>query len=498
MTFTAADWTTLAPGLVVILAGLLAVGVDLFLPKGGSKTPLVAISYAGVGGATWLLYQHNMAGGQSVTGFGGLLVLDGLTTMVSYAVLGATALLLLPSDVDVRRRHVPFGEYYGLILLSAGAMMLLAGSNDFLMIFVNLEVLSLALYVLTGITRRNPRSNEAAMKYFVTGAFATGFLLFGIAMLYGATGHFQLADIGAALAKGPVSPLVGTGLALVLVGFAFKIGAVPFHMWVPDVYEGAPTTTTAFMAVTVKAAGVGALVRILLEVAPGQAGMWAGLLWWMAIATMVVGNLLAAQQTSVKRMLAWSSVAHTGYVLVALAAMVGTDGKFSTEPAAAAVFYVFSYTFMTMGAFQFLVYLGHEAQGPNGTEWQDAESLDDLAGLGRRRPWAALAMTLFLVSLGGFPPTAGFVGKLFLFQAAVKQGHVALAIIGVAASLVSLYYYLRVVVWMFMKEPVLEDEKPNLWVGLVVATSAVLTLLLGLLPDAVWHLAALSVRGLAG
>ncbi|HMV65310.1 MAG TPA: proton-conducting transporter membrane subunit, partial [Myxococcota bacterium] len=254
MTFTAADWTALAPGLVVALAGLLAVAVDLFLPRGGSKIPLVAIAYAGVGGSAALLYQHTMEGAAKVVGFGGLLVLDGLTTLVSYAVLAATALLLLPADVDTRRRHIAFGEYYGLILLACSAMILLVGSNDFLMVFLNLELLSLALYVLTGVTRRNPRANEAAMKYFVTGAFATGFLLLGISMVYGATGQLRFDLIGAALAKGPVSPLVGTGLAMVLVGFAFKIGAVPFHMWVPDVYEGAPTTTTAFMAVTVKAA----------------------------------------------------------------------------------------------------------------------------------------------------------------------------------------------------------------------------------------------------
>ncbi|HMV65311.1 MAG TPA: proton-conducting transporter membrane subunit, partial [Myxococcota bacterium] len=252
--------------------------------------------------------------------------------------------------------------------------------------------------------------------------------------------------------------------------------------------------------VTVKAAGVGALVRILLEVAPAQADAWAGLLWWMAMATMIVGNLLAAQQTSVKRMLAWSSVAHTGYVLIALASLVSTDGTFSAAPAAAAVFYVFTYGFMTMGAFQMLVYMGHEVEVPgrSSPEWQDAEQLDDLAGVGQRRPWAALAMTLFLVSLGGFPPTAGFVGKLFLFRAAIAQGHVSLAVVGVIASLVSLYYYLRVVVWMFMKETVTDDERPSPWVGAVVATSAVLTLAFGLLPDAIWYLASWSVRGLAG
>ena len=212
-------------------------------------------------------------------------------------------------------------------------MMLLVASNDFLMIFLNLEILSLALYVLTGITRRNPRANEAAAKYLITGAFATGFLLLGITFVYGATGAFDLPSIGKWVASHPPTPLLGVGFGLLLVGFGFKIGAVPFHMWVPDVYEGAPTTTTAFMSVTVKAAGIGALVRVLLVAAPTHPELWADLLWWMAVATMILGNFLAIQQNSVKRMLAFSSIAHTGYALVALATMRAT-GRFVSSAGA--------------------------------------------------------------------------------------------------------------------------------------------------------------------
>jgi NADH-quinone oxidoreductase subunit N len=240
-------------------------------------------------------------------------------------------------------------------------------------------------------------------------------------------------------------------MGMLLVGFAFKIAAVPFHMWVPDVYEGAPTTTTAFMAVTVKAAGIGALMRVLLVAAHSRPDLWADVLWWMAVATMVVGNLLAVQQQSVKRMLACSGIAHTGYALVALATMAGTDGSLSTEGAKAALFYVLGYTFMTLGAFAFLVYMGHEVQGKGRVEWQDGEHSDDLAGLADRRPWAAAAMSLFLVSLAGIPPTAGFFGKFWVFRAAIEQGHVPLAVIGILASLVSVYYYLRVVIAMYMR-----------------------------------------------
>jgi NADH-quinone oxidoreductase subunit N len=490
MTFSYADWTAIAPAMVVILGGLVTVGFDLFKPS-GSRLPLVGLGLASLLGGGWLVGSRVAWDLPKVSGFGGSIVLDGLAGLISLSVVAATALVLVASDVDVRRRQVAYGEYYGLVLLAAGAMMLLSASNDFLVIFVNLEVLSLALYVLTGITRRNPRSNEAAVKYFVTGAFATGFLLMGVAMLYGATGSIRLDTIGAAMAAGNPSPLLGTGLGLVLVGFAFKVGAVPFHTWVPDVYEGAPATTTAFMAVTVKAAGFAALFRILLEVGSGRPEAWGQLIWWMAVLTMVVGNLLAAQQTSVKRMLAYSSIAHTGYVLVAAAAMVGTDGGFSAAPVSAALFYLVAYAFTTLGAFQFLVYLGHEVPvAGRAPEWQDAETLEDLQGLARRRPWAALAMTLFLVSLGGFPPTAGFVGKFWIFQSAVDQGHVTLAVIGVLASLVSLYYYLRVVVAMFMRDPLLEDERPHPVFGFVVAVAAVATLLIGLAPGLLWDAAA--------
>lgn len=498
MTSSGLDWIAIGPALIVLLTGLAVVGVDLFLKPGSSRMPLVVASMAGLLASGAWLVDRLRTGRRAIEAFGGALVLDDMTAFLSLAVLAATALVLVSAEVDTRRRGIAFGEYYGLLLLSSSAMMMLVGSNDFLMIFLNLEIVSLALYVLTGITRRNPRANEAAVKYLVTGAFATCFLLMGVAFLYGATGSIELDEIGRWLAAKNDSPLLQVGLGLVLVGFAFKIGAAPFHMWVPDVYEGAPTTTTAFMSVTVKAAGMGALVRVLLIAVPTRSDLWADLLWWMAVATMVIGNLLAIRQASVKRMLAFSSVAHTGYALVALATMRGTDGTFSTVGAGAALFYLLAYSFMTLGAFLVLVYVGHEAPGRDHPEWQDGEHVDDLTGMGQRHPWAALAMTIFLVSLGGIPPTAGFFGKYTVFAAAISQGHVAIVLIGVLASLVSLYYYLRVVVAMYMQDPLSTDEKPDRSVGTVVALAAVATLLLGVLPATLFDWALRSIQMLQG
>lgn len=493
MTVTSTDWATILPAVCVILAGLVVVGVDIVL-KGSNRLLLALISFAGLGGAAALLVNHVRGGVEPVRGFWGAMVLDDMAVFLSIAIVAATALLVFISPVDIERRRIAFGEYYGLLLISAAAMMMLVGSNDWVTLFLNLEILSLGVYVLTGITRRNPRSNEAAVKYLVTGAFSTGFLLLGMAYLYGVTGTIHLDEMGKALAAGADSPLLAVGFGLILVGFAFKVGAAPFHMWVPDVYEGAPTSTTAFMSVTVKAAGVGALMRVLLTVGASRPDLWSDLLWALAVLTMIVGNLLAVQQQSVKRMLAFSGIAHTGYALMALATMHGTDGTLNTQGASAALFYLFVYTFMTLGAFAFLVYLGHEVQGKNHTEWQDAEHIDDFAGLADRRPWAAIAMTIFLISLAGMPPTAGFLGKYWLFKSAVDNGHVIIAVIGVLTSLVSWYYYLRVVVTMYMREPGLADEKPDPTIGFVVATTAALTVLFGLQPGAFLALAERSVE----
>lgn len=490
MTFTVTDWNALLPGAIVAAAGLLTVGLELFI----KRVPHALISLIGLGAAGLVLAQHLATGAPAASGFGGTLVLDTFASVLSLAIVAAAVMWVTTSSSDAERRNIGFGEYYGLGLLATASMMFLVESTDFALLFLTLETTSIALYVLTGITRRNPRSNEASMKYLVTGGFATGFLLLGMTFLYGATGSIQLSAIGSAMATSS-SPLLTVGMGLLLVGLGFKIGAVPFHSWVADVYEGAPTAVTAFMSVAVKTAGFGALMRVILTAAQNRPELWSDILWVLAVATMIIGNLLALRQNSVKRMLAYSSVAHTGYGLIGLASLSSPGGTFSAAGASAAVFYLVSYTFMTLGAFVFLAYLSHEVKAASGhVEWQDSEHIDDLAGLARRRPWAAAAMTLFMVSLGGLPPTAGFFGKFYLLQAAVGQGHTTLAIIGVLASLVSMYYYLRVVVAMYMKDPVSTDETPDTTLGVVVAVAALFTIVLGVQPGFVLGLAERSVH----
>lgn len=495
------EWTALFPALALIVAAIGVVFADLWL-KGRNPGALAVVSFAGVFGAGGMLVRHLRQGEEAVRAFSGAIVYDDMAAFGGLTVCVAAALLLVAAPTDTVRRRVNTGEYFALVLLSAASMCLLVASNDFITLFLNLETLSIAMYVLTGVTRRNPRSTEAAIKYLVTGAFSTGFLLMGITYLYGATGSVRLDIIGAQLGELAshgtgllaAGPLASVGFALLLVGFAFKLGAAPFHMWVADAYEGAPTSTTAYMSVAVKAAAVTALIRVLLVAGEGIPQLWSHLLWGLALVTMLVGNLLALRQDSVKRMLAFSSIAHTGYALVALGTMQAPYGTVSSEGASAALFYVFVYTFMTLGAFLFLVYLGREVPVGNGkVEWQDAEHIDDLAGVAHRRPWAAVAMTIFLLSLAGMPPFAGFLGKFWLFTAAIAQGHFGLAIVGVIASLVSLYYYLRVVVWMFMKESSVADEKTDFSIGMVVAVAVIATVAFGLQPGALLEFATRSV-----
>jgi NADH-quinone oxidoreductase subunit N len=331
--------------------------------------------------------------------------------------------------------------------------------------------MSVAVYILTGMWRGSARSSEAAMKYFLMGAFATGFLLYGIALIYGATGSTNLNEISANLVE-PITqwPLFLTGgVLLLLIGFAFKVGAVPFHFWIPDVYEGAPTPVTGFMSVAVKAAAFAAWARILMHKLAPFDNDWAGPLWVMAIATMTLGNLLALSQASVKRMLAYSSIAHAGYLLIAL--IVGEE--WGGPPL---LFYIATYTFMTLGAFTVLAGLT-DTSGPR-------ENYSDFAGLGFKRPFLAAAMSLFMLSLAGFPPLAGFTGKFYIFRSAVLAGHTSLAVIGVLNSLLSVLYYLRVIVAMYMEEGGVEGKKfrqsPYLYIAVAVALLG--TVYLGILP----------------
>jgi NADH-quinone oxidoreductase subunit N len=371
----------------------------------------------------------------------------------------------------VREVKIREGEFYALVLFATVGMILMASANDLIVFFLGLETMSMAVYVLTGMWRSSGPSSEAAMKYFLMGAFATGFLLYGIALIYGATGSTNLSSVSAYLLETPSDwplYLVAGGL-LLLIGFAFKVAAVPFHFWVPDVYEGAPTPVTGFMSVAVKAAAFGAWTRILLHRLSPLDSDWALPLWIIAIATMTIGNLLALSQTSVKRMLAYSSIAHAGYVLIALVSGEEWGG-------APLLFYLAAYTLMTIGAFAVLT-----AMTENGNP---RETYSDFAGLGFKRPFLAMAMSLFMLSLAGFPPLAGFAGKFYVFRSAVLAGHTNLAIIGVLNSLLSVAYYLRVIIAMYMQEGGTESktfrQAPYLYVAVAMTVAG--TLYLGIVP----------------
>lgn len=489
---SSADLWAVLPALALVVAGLAAAGAGVILRPERRSGAAELLAYAGLAVALGVVLLRLFRGGGlgPLEGFGGAVVLDDLALFLALAVLTACGLTVVLASDFLRNPPIPPGETHALLLLSAAGMILLLQSAELITFFISLEVLSLAMYALAGLFRKDPRSNEAAIKYFVTGAVATGFFVYGAALLYGATGTLSLEGIGESLRSTQApAPLATAGLALVVVGLCFKVGAAPFHMWVPDVYEGAPTPVTAFMSVAVKASALGAFLRVLLVAGAAERTAWGEILTGVAILTMVVGNFLAVVQRSVKRMLAYSSVAHTGYALVAAAAL-RTPGPWAPDAAASAVFYLFSYTFMTLGAFAFVAYVGRGGR--------DAEDLDDYAGLARRRPWAALGMTIFMVSLAGIPPTAGFVAKFLVFRAAVAAGEILLVVIGVLTSAVSLYYYLRVVVRMYMdpgEEATGERPAPN--AAWVVAAAAFFTVALGVLPRLYVDLAYRSVQALA-
>ncbi|MGB7946354.1 MAG: NADH-quinone oxidoreductase subunit N [Candidatus Binatia bacterium] len=457
----------LLPATQVLLTALVVLVLDLFL-KGNEKNLLAWIALLGLalcGLETLLLW------GSQEGAFADTLLLDNFALFFTQIFLCAAALTILGSIHYLRDVGIHEGEFYALILFATVGMIVMAGANDLIVFFLGLETMSVAVYILTGMWRGSARSSEAAMKYFLMGAFATGFLLYGIALIYGATGSTNLNEISANLVE-PITqwPLFLTGgVLLLLIGFAFKVGAVPFHFWIPDVYEGAPTPVTGFMSVAVKAAAFAAWARILMHKLAPFDNDWAGPLWVMAIATMTVGNLLALSQASVKRMLAYSSIAHAGYLLIAL--IVGEE--WGGPPL---LFYIATYTFMTLGAFTVLAGLT-DTSGPR-------ENYSDFAGLGFKRPFLAAAMSLFMLSLAGFPPLAGFTGKFYIFRSAVLAGHTSLAVIGVLNSLLSVLYYLRVIVAMYMEEGGVEGKKfrqsPYLYIAVAVALLG--TVYLGILP----------------
>ena len=462
------NFTPLLPTAQLLVTALVVMLRDLFIEEHEPKRILVFLSLVGIGlaaGETVALW------GVQESAFHESIVLDNFAHYFALIFMLAAGLTILSSIDYVRQAGIHEGEFYALVLFATVGMMLMAAANDLMVFFLGLETMSVAVYVLTGMWRTNSRSSEAAMKYFLMGAFATGFLLYGIALIYGATGSTNLELISDYLAEQPSEwplYLIGGGF-LLLIGFAFKVGAVPFHFWVPDVYEGAPTPVTGFMSVAVKAAAFAAWARILLHKLSALDSDWLFPLWVITIGTMTLGNLLAITQSSVKRMLAYSSIAHAGYLLIPI--VVGAE--WGGLPL---LFYVLTYSFMTIGAFAVLSCLS-EANNQR-------ENYRDFAGLGFKRPFLGLAMSLFMLSLAGFPPLGGFAGKFYVFRAAVLSGHIGLAIIGVLNSLLSVIYYLRVIVAMYMEEGGAEGKsfRQASAVYVAIAVAVIGTLYLGILP----------------
>jgi NADH-quinone oxidoreductase subunit N len=380
--------------------------------------------------------------------FNNMYTIDNFGTFFKGLALIVAILVTLLSLRYAEREEILKGEYYALLLFGVLGMMIMVSSTHFVTIFIGLEVMSIAIYVLCGLLSGNPRSAEASLKYFLLGAFATAFLLYGMALIYATTGLLDVREIAGYLVSGNfrLTPLFMIGLAMLVVGFGFKIAAVPFHMWTPDVYEGAPTSITAFMATGIKAAAFGAFLRVFYTAFIPLLGAWSGMLWLIAVATMTIGNITALVQDDVKRMLAYSSIAHAGYILIAF--LIGD--RFS---AAGVLYYILVYTFMNIGAFAVVILLGQKDAQRTGIE--------HYAGLAGLHPLIAIAMTVFLLSLAGIPPLAGFMGKFYVLSAAIRAEYYWLAVIGVLNSVVAVYYYLRVVMYMYFREPAGETGRPD-------------------------------------
>jgi NADH-quinone oxidoreductase subunit N len=469
--------SAVVPMACVTAAAVAAMTAEAFRSPGERMPigPLGTIGLAGAAVSSLLLWDRGAASF-------GVVVADNFSLFVTWILILVGVLSLAISGPVIDRERLPGGEYYALMLFALAGMMLMAMASDLLVIFLALEVLSIGVYVLTGIRRDSPVASEAALKYFLLGAFASAFFLYGIAFIYGVTGSTRLDRVGALIAAQAASPtpLHLAATALLLVGFAFKVSAVPFHMWTPDAYEGAPSPVAGFMSTGVKAAAFAAFTRVFLSTLEPLAGQWSGALSAVAVATMIGGTVVGVAQSNVKRMLAYSSIAHGGYLIVALVS-ANDAGK------GAILFYLLVYAVTNLGAFGVISVLE--------TRDRANDRIADYAGLWHTRPGLALLMTTFLLSLGGFPPFGGFIAKWYVFMAAMKAGHTWLAIVGVLTSVVSVFFYLRIVVAMYMMPA---DERsplprvPRIATAALVA-SAAMVLYLGILPTRVLDWAARSI-----
>lgn len=477
----------IAPALVVAITALVVLLGELATPPARKRwlgyASIVGLIVAAVPAIS--LWDSNPSTGsvQAVYAFRGMVVADNFGLFLTLVILLGAALCVLMSIDFVQARSIEHGEYYVLLLASVAGMIVMATATDLIVILLGLELLSLPLYILAAFQRGDSKSLEAGMKYFLLGAFSSAFFLYGVALVYGAVGTTGLTRLETSLLlKSANSDLLLIGLGLLLVGFAFKVALVPFHWWTPDVYEGAPTTITAFMSVAVKAAGFGALFRTFGLALPAPAVDWRIALAVLAVLTMTLGNVAALLQSNIKRMLAYSSIAHAGYILIALVA-TGSSGA----GVSGALFYLLAYTVTNLGAFGAVVALGDDAREPM--------NIADLAGVAREHPLVAAVMTISMLSLAGFPPFAGFVAKFLVFGAAVEGGWTWLAVVGVLNSLVSVYFYLRPVVQMYMNEPApgwsIVRISPFVAIALLLAAAGIIVL--GVFPSRALALASIAI-----
>ncbi len=478
--FTVADFYYILPEILLTGGALLVLLLSVFTPKQDGLLLVAALATIGAS-----LAMVGSFAGLDVTASRGLLAIDGFAAFFKVVVLLSAALTLLMSSPYLKTEGINAGEYYFLILTATLGMMFMASGLDLITLFIGLETMAISFYILAGFLKPNPRSNEAAIKYFLLGAFSLGVLLYGMSLLYGATGTTHLSGIAAALGGSSPSLVVILGVVLVGAGMGFKIAAVPFHMWAPDVYEGAPTPVTAYLSVGSKAASFAMLIRIFIEGLPAVGAEWTMLFYALAVVTMTVGNIAALTQSNLKRMLAYSSIAHAGYLLMGV--VVGTE-----RGVAAMLVYLGVYVFMQLGAFAIITMMRRSDI--------IGDELKELNGLSKRSPIAAFAMLFFMLSLGGIPPTAGFMGKVWLFGAAVDAGFIWLAVIAVANSAVSLYYYLRVVVFMWINEEEGAGSPITIGPAMSVALGVALlgTIVFGVYPQFLFEQAEAAARTLEG
>ena len=477
------DLTPIIPEIIVLLTACTVLLVDLFAAK---KNRSLTLAITTIIGLLLAMYSETLLHGKDITGFYGTVVADDFSIIFEFIYMSVAIITVFVSRHYIAENEMNFGEYYVLLLTAVSGMMFMTSGLDLLVIFIGLEIMSISSYILVGMKRKVARANEAALKYLLLGAFSTGFLLYGISLLYGATGSTLLPTIISEIQQnGSGNPLVIVGMALVVVAMSFKIAIVPFHMWTPDVYTGAPTPVTGFLSGAAKAAGFAVFIRVLMTGIPLEGANWENILWLLAVLTMTVGNVMALRQNEVKRMLAYSSIAHAGYVLVAV--VVG-----STSAISGVIFYSCAYALMGTGAFGILT-IRDAGRIPR--------TFDDLAGYGKRNPTLALLMSLFIFSLVGLPLTGGFIGKFQIFSAALQEGWIWLTVIGILNSALSVYYYLRVVMFMYMREGALPEGSvvSNNTSGFAMTGllgTALAVLYLGVFPDRILELASLSILAL--